>query len=138
MTLMQGLLADLYPTLDDVPPYQRRTRHFHHTRCELTRHGEAGAEAETNAALAAIRRIAKECGMTMAELATKWALLGQGITCCLIGARSVRKLEENVRAAAAPLPPEVVEKLNHATRPLRDKLGDSFDYYESVQNNRTR
>ena len=138
MTLMQGLLADLYPTLADVPPYQRRTRHFHHERCELTRHGEEGVEAETSAALAAIRRIAKECGMTMAELATKWALAGQGITCCLIGARSVRKLEENVRAAAAPLPPEVVEKLNHATQPLLDKLGNSFDYYESYENNRTR
>jgi aryl-alcohol dehydrogenase-like predicted oxidoreductase len=138
MTLMQGLLADLYPTLADIPPYQRRTRHFHHERCELTRHGEEGVEAETGAALAAIRRIAKECGMTMAELATKWALAGQGITCCLIGARSVRKLEENVRAAAAPLPPEVVAKLNQATQPLLDKLGNSFDYYESYENNRTR
>jgi aryl-alcohol dehydrogenase-like predicted oxidoreductase len=76
--------------------------------------------------------------MTMAELATKWALAGQGITCCLIGARSLRKLEENVRAAADPLPPKVVEKLNHATQPLLDKLGNSFDYYESFANNRTR
>lgn len=138
MTLLQGLLTDRYPTLDDVPPYQRRTRHFHHTRCELTRHGEAGAEAETLAALAAIRRMATECGMTMAELATKWALAGQGISCCLIGARSVRKLEENVRAAAAPLPPDVIDRLNHSTRPLLDKLGNSFDYYESFENNRTR
>ena len=138
MTLMQGILADLYPNLDDVPPFQRRTRHFHHTRCELTRHGEDGAEAETNAALVAIRRIAKECGMTMAELATKWALAGQGITCCLIGARSVRKLEENVRAAAGPLPQEVIEKLRLVTQPLLDRLGNSFDYYESLQNNRTR
>lgn len=42
MTLLQGLLADLYPTLDDVPPYQARTRHFASGRSALVRHGEAG------------------------------------------------------------------------------------------------
>jgi len=138
MTLMQGVLADLYPTLADVPPYQRRTRHFHHTRCELTRHGEAGAEEETVTALASIRKTAKDCGLTMAEVAIKWALAGQGITCCLIGARNVRRLEENLRAAVEPLPPDVVERLTCATQPVLDKLGNSFDYYESFENNRTR
>jgi hypothetical protein len=50
----------------------------------------------------------------------------------------VRKLEENVRAAAEPLPAELVEKLNLATRQVLEKLGNSFDYYESFENNRTR
>jgi len=85
-----------------------------------------------------IRKIAKDCGMTMAEIATKWALAGQGITCCLVGARSVRKLEENVRAASQPLPAAIIEELNLATQPVLQKLGDSFDYYESFENNRTR
>jgi aryl-alcohol dehydrogenase-like predicted oxidoreductase len=138
MTLLQGVLSDLYPTLDAVPSYQRRTRHFSAVGSPLARHGEAGAEAETAAALAAIRAIAAECGMTTAELATKWALAGRGITCCLVGVRSVRRLEENVRAAAETLPPGIIERLNAATRPLLEKLGDSFDYYESVANNRTR
>ena len=138
MTLLQGLLADLYPTLADVPLYQARTRHFDHRRSALTRHGEAGAEAETAAALEGIRRIATEAGMTMPELATKWALAGQGITCCLIGARKVTKLEENLRAASQPLPADIRGALNAVTRPLLERLGDSFDYYESVQNDRTR
>ncbi len=138
MTLLQGVLADLYPTLDDVPPYQARTRHFHHSRSQLIRHGEDGAEAETAAALAGIRRIASEAGTTMAELAVKWALAGRGITCCLIGARKVAKLEENVRAVTPPLAPDIIQALNKATRPVLDRLGDSFDYYESVANNRTR
>ena len=138
MTLLQGLLADLYLTLDDVPPYQARTRHFNSRRSELVRHGEAGAETETAAALAGIRRIAKEAGMTMPELATKWALAGQGITCSLIGARKMSKLEENVRAATQPLSIDVVQRLNVITQPVLDKLGDSFDYYESFENNRTR
>jgi aryl-alcohol dehydrogenase-like predicted oxidoreductase len=138
MTLLQGVLSDRYPRLDAVPPYQRRTRHFSAVGSPLTRHGEAGAEAETAAALAAARAIAAECGMTTAELATKWALAGQGIACCLVGVRSVRRLEENARAAAAALPLGIVERLNAATLPLLEKLGDGFDYYESVANNRTR
>jgi aryl-alcohol dehydrogenase-like predicted oxidoreductase len=138
MTLLQGLLADLYPTLGDVPPHQARTRHFHRSRSPLSRHGEEGAEEETNAALAGIRMIARECGMTMAEIATKWALAGQGITCCLIGARSVRKLEENVRAATQPLPAGIMERLNLVTQPVLDKLGNSLDCYESFENDRTR
>jgi len=86
------------------PPYQRRTRHFD-AAAPPGRHGEAGAEAETGAALAAIRAIAADCGMATAELAVRWALAGQGISCCLVGARSVRRLEEDVRAAAEPLAP---------------------------------
>ncbi len=138
MTLLQGLLTDLYPTLAEVPPYQARTRHFHRSRSPFSRHGEEGAEEETNAALAGIRMIARECGMAMAEIATKWALAGRGITCCLIGTRSVRKLEENLRAAEQPLPTVIVEKLNRVTQPLLDKLGNSLDCYESFQNDRTR
>jgi aryl-alcohol dehydrogenase-like predicted oxidoreductase len=138
MTLLQGVLADLYPTLDDVPAYQARTRHFSHRRSELIRHGEDGAEEETAAALAHIRRLAKEAGMTMADLAIKWALAGRGITCCLIGARTVSKLDANVRAAAQPLSSDIIQEVNTVTQPVLDKLGDSFDYYESFANNRTR
>jgi aryl-alcohol dehydrogenase-like predicted oxidoreductase len=138
MTLLQGLLTDLYPTLDDVPPYQARTRHFNAARSSLIRHGGPGAEEETRVAIEEIRRVAREAGLTTAELAVKWALAGQGIVCCLIGARKVSKLESNVQAAAAPLSPALVQRLNAITQPLLDALGDSFDYYESIANNRTR
>jgi aryl-alcohol dehydrogenase-like predicted oxidoreductase len=138
MTLLQGVLTDLYPTLADVPPHQARTRHFSRRRSELIRHGENGAEEETTQALAEIRRIAREAGLTTAALAIKWALAGQGVSCCLIGARKVAKLDANVRAMAGPLSPEIIRALNAATQPLLDTLGDGFDYYESVANNRTR
>jgi aryl-alcohol dehydrogenase-like predicted oxidoreductase len=138
MTLLQGVLTDRYPTLADVPPYQARTRHFSHRRSELIRHGENGAEEATAQALAGIRRIAGEAGMTTAEIAIKWALAGKGISCCLIGARKVAKLDANVRAMTGPLSPELIGALNAATQPLLDTLGDGFDYYESVANNRTR
>lgn len=137
MTLLQGLLADIYPTLDDVPPWQRRTRHFNCERCELTRHGEDGAEDETNQAFADIRSICAETGMTMPEIAVKWAVANKTLTCVLVGARNIKELEANVKAVAEPLPGEIVEKLNKATDALLAKLGPGFDYYESTVDDRT-
>ena len=138
MTLLQGLLADIYPTLDDVSVWQRRTRHFNRKTCELCRHGEDGAEEQTNQALADIRIIAKQCGLTMPQIAVKWALANKAISCALAGARNIKELEDNVRTASQPLDHRIVEKLNIATQPLLEKLGSSFDYYESITCDRTK
>jgi len=137
MTLLQGLLADIYQTLDDVPPYQRRTRHFDCRRCEFTRHGEHGAEVQTNAALAGIREVAVGLGRSMPEVAIQWALAGDGITCALVGARNIQELEANVHAAGQTLPADALTQLNEATQPLLDRLGPGFDYYESAALDRT-
>lgn len=138
MVLLQGILADVYPTLDDVPTWQRRTRHFDSRKCKEVRHGETGAEEETNEALAGIREIARDCGMTMPEIAIKWAIANPAITCVLAGSRNVKELKANVEAVEKPLPKEAVEKLNLVTDKLKHKLGTSFDYYETAANDRTR
>ena len=59
MALWQGVLAGIYPKLEDIPILQRRTRHFDSRHNSLIRHGLPGAEAETVSALAAIRSIAQ-------------------------------------------------------------------------------
>lgn len=138
MSLLQGVLADIYPTLDDVPVWQRRTRHFDSRRTARTRHGLPGAEAETNAALASIRAIARNHGLTMPELALKWAMAGPGITCSLCGSRNLQQLRQNLKAAKEPLTPEIIDELNAVTRRLLEKLGPSFDYYENPDHDRTR
>lgn len=137
MTLLQGLLADLYPSLKEVPPWQRRTRHFSCRSCELARHGEEGAEDQTDRALADIREICRETGWTMPAIATTWAIANPGITCALVGARTVKELEANVRAVRDPLPADVVARLNGATEPLLAALGPGFDYYENTRDDRT-
>lgn len=138
MSLLQGVLADIYPTLEEVPVWQRRTRHFDSRRTTHTRHGLPGAEPETNAALASIRAIARKHRTTMPELALKWAMARPGITCSLCGSRNLRELRQNLEAAREPLAPEIVTELDAATAPLLQKLGPSFDYYESPANDRTR
>jgi len=137
MSLWQGVLAGIYPALDDIPVLQRRTRHFDSRRSPLIRHGLPGAEAETGRALGAIQSIAQASGMTMAEISLKWAMAKEGIVCSLCGARSVAKLRQNLQAAASPLQPEIVAELNRATQPLAEALGPSFDYWQHPDDDRT-
>jgi len=137
MTLLQGLLAKIYPSVDDIPEWRRRTRHFNCNSTPLCRHGEEGFEAETQEALLSIDKIARMNGMTMAGLATKW-VLESGITCALVGARNLAQLEQNVQAAGLKVDAGVITQLNEATNHLKSLMGNHFDYYESKENDRTR
>ncbi len=138
MALMQGVLGDSFPTIESVPVLRRRTRHFDSRRTPQCRHGLEGAEPETQAALDAIRALARKHGMATSDLALKWALAGQGITSSLCGIRNLEQLRVNMRAASQALAPALIEELNRTTQPLLDKLGPSFDYWENPANDRTR
>jgi aryl-alcohol dehydrogenase-like predicted oxidoreductase len=137
MALLQGILADIYPTLEDIPVWQRRTRHFNCKSTKECRHGEEGAEEETNAAIKGIRGICKESGFSMAEIAIRWILENPAITCTLVGSRNVGELEANVKAVNCPLNKEKKAELDQITLPVMEKLGNHFDYYESAENDRT-
>ena len=137
MAMLQGILADIYPTLEDVPVWQRRLRHFNSENNTECRHGESGAEYETNAGLKGIREICTQSGCTMPEIATKWILGNPAIICTLVGSRNIQELEANVKAIQDPLPKDIKAELDRITSPLMEKLGNHFDYYESAENDRT-
>lgn len=137
MALFQGILADIYPRLDDVPVWQRRTRHFNSERTTECRHGEKGVENEVNKALYDIREICSQTGYLMPEIALKWILENPAVSCTLVGSRNIQELEANVRAIQEPLPKEIKTKLDQITLPVMEKLGNHFDYYESAENDRT-
>ena len=137
MALLQGILADIYPELEDIPVWQRRTRHFNCKGIKECRHGEEGIEEETKAALKDIRRICKESGFSMADIAIKWILKNPAITCTLVGSRNASELEANVKAVNSPLNKEIKDELDRITLPVMEKLGNHFDYYESAENDRT-
>ncbi|MEQ6118845.1 aldo/keto reductase [Reichenbachiella sp. MALMAid0571] len=137
MSLLQGILADLYPTIDDIPMLMRRTRHFDDRKNKLSRHGENGFERETQAALDAIRKISKEVGISMPDLALKWAVVNEAISTSLVGVRSVKRLEANIKAINEPLDQQIITDLNLATNTLKDKMGGKLDYYEGAKNDRT-
>jgi len=137
MALFQGILADLYHTIEDVPVWQRRTRHFNSRNNRECRHGEAGAEWETSTAIGGIRDICKKSGIPMSEIAIRWILDNPAITCALVGSRNVSELRANVTAVDAVLTGEISDELNRITLPVMEKLGNHFDYYESAENDRT-
>jgi aryl-alcohol dehydrogenase-like predicted oxidoreductase len=138
MALLQGVLTDRYPTLDDVRPWQRRTRHFDAARAPDARHGLPGEEEATRRALSELRALCRDHGHTLSELALMWTVANPRLACSLVGARTVAQVEANLRAVARPLAADVMTRLNAVTQPLKERLGRSFDYYESPENDRTR
>jgi myo-inositol catabolism protein IolS len=137
MTLLQGLLGGNYSRLKDIPVKHRRTRHFNAKNSVQCRHGEEGVEVEIEKAMSDIRHLCKESGLTISELAIKWILQNPAITCSLVGSRNIRQLESNARSAEGNLPRQVKEELDRISLPIKEKLGNHLDYYESPENDRT-
>lgn len=137
MPLLQGLLAGCFATPDEVPPVLARTRHFRGNR-PGSRHGEAGAEAETFAAINQVTEIARREGVTIAELALAWVAAHADVTCVLAGARTPAQLDDDIRGVSLPLRGELVAELDRITEPLKLKLGPSPDLYEASDRSRIR
>ena len=136
MALMQGVLAGIYETADNVPPFRARTRHFDGKR-PGSRHGEAGAEAEVFATLDRLRQVAGDLGVPMTHVALAWVAAKPGVSCVLLGGRKPEQLARNVGAAELVLSPETVSLLDDITEPVRTKLGPNADYFEGAEKNRT-
>ena len=137
MPLMQGLLTGKYRTVDDVPPFRLRTRHFSSER-DMARHGGPGAEAETFAAVDAVRAIAAELDEPMANVPLAWVMSRPGLVSAIAGARRPDQVARNLKAASLKLSPQVIPRLNAATDELKQKLGDTADYWQTGENSRTR
>ncbi len=89
--LAQGLATKKY--LDGFPDGSRATQNGSFDRAWIT--GDAMAHVR------ALNEIASGRGQTLAQMAISWVLRDQRITSALLGASSVRQLEENVAAASA-------------------------------------
>ncbi|GAA4116349.1 L-glyceraldehyde 3-phosphate reductase [Nocardioides fonticola] len=90
--LAQGLLTDRY--LDGVPADSRAARH-----------GSLDPGVLTDDVLARLRRldaIARGRGQSLAQLALTWVLRDPRVTSVLIGASSVRQLDDNLDALTSP------------------------------------
>lgn len=127
--LAQGLLTGKFRTADGVPEKRARTRLFSASR-KMTRHGEAGCEQETFAALAGIRRVADELGQPMGRVALAWLLAQPGVTSAIVGARNAAQAVENTAAADLRLDADVIARLSNITAPLKQELGSNADPWE--------
>ncbi len=135
MPLLQGILTGKYRTLDEVPWYRLRTRHFRGDR-RGARHGGPGAETEIAEALEGIRALAGELGEPVSDVALAWVSAQPGVTCVLAGARDIGQLQANARGCSLKLSEEALQRLGALTDPVKAKLGPDLDYWESPENSR--
>ena len=135
MPLQQGLLTGKYHSADELPQMRTRTRHFSGSR-PLSRHGEAGAEAEIFAVLDTLRAISQEVNIPLAQLATHWTAYQPGITCAIAGVRSLDQLQEALAGVNLTPPSGLMQRLTELTEPIKQKLGANADYFQSSANSR--
>ena len=65
-------------------------------------------------AVAGLKPIAAELGLTMAQMALKWVLRRAEVASAIIGATRPEQVADNVRAVGAKLPAEALEKIDRA------------------------
>jgi aryl-alcohol dehydrogenase-like predicted oxidoreductase len=74
-------------------------------------------EARGFDAVEALERIAKEKGVTVAQVALAWLLAQSGVTSIIIGANKMSQLEDNLKAADLGLSSAEIEVLSATTAP---------------------
>src|SRR6516225_6776512 len=65
----------------------------------------------------AVRKIAADRGVTMAEVALAWLAARPGVTSTILGARTLQQLETNLRAADLRLTPQETAELSATSDP---------------------
>ena len=110
--LAQGLLTSKY--LRDIPPGSRAAKpHGFLKKEEIT--------ASRRAQIAALNEIALARGQSLAQLAVTWVLRQPAMTSALVGASSVKQVEENVAALDAP--PLSADELQRVEAVLAEPAG---------------
>lgn len=135
--LNQALLTGRYQSADEMPASRTRTRHFRPDRPD-SRHDTPGFEAETFAAVAAIREICADIGQEMVHVALAWLLHKPAVASVLAGARNPQQVESNVLAGALALSGETMRRLDDATADLKAKLGSDPDMWGTGERSRYR
>ena len=135
--LNQALLTGRYRKADEMPYSRTRTRHFRGDRRD-SRHGTAGFEAETFAAVQAIGEICADIGQEMVHVALAWLLHKPGVASVLAGARAPRHIESNLIAGSLSLSDETMRRLDEATDDLKLKLGPDPDMWGTGADSRYR
>lgn len=78
----------------------------------------------------ALAACAEQMGTSSATLALAWALAKPGMTSVIIGARTVEQLDANLAADALAVPPEILARLDAATKP--EEWGYPYDFIGKV------
>ena len=72
-------------------------------------------------AVAKLEPIAKEVGLTMAQLAVAWVLQNKNVSSAIIGATKPTQIKENIKASGVKLDPEIMRKIDQVLGNLPER-----------------
>lgn len=128
-SLMQGLLAGKYKSLQDFPADRARTRMFDASKWDQAVHGEAGAEAEGQALLDTLWKLVNDTGLSMEELAIGWLKSRAAVGGVIVGTRNGAQSRDLKKLLDVNLDDSVLQALTEASDPLKQALGSDIDMW---------
>ena len=128
-SLMQGLLAGKYRSLQDFPVNRARTRMFDHRKWAEVVHKEEGAEAAGQELLDALWTLTEETGLSMEELAIGWLKSRPAVGGVIVGTRNGEQSRGLKKLLDVELEASVLQALDGASEPLKQALGADIDMW---------
>lgn len=128
-SLMQGLLAGKYKSLDDFPADRARTRMFDHRKWSEAVHGEEGAEEAGQELLDTLWRLVDETGLSMEELAIGWLKSRAAVGGVIVGTRNGEQSRGLKKLLDVELDGQVLQTLTDASDRLKTELGRDIDMW---------
>jgi len=129
--LAQGLLTGKFNSPDEIDDERARIRVYSKNR-PGTVHDADGCEKEAFEAIGRIRSICTDIGQPMANVALAWALQQPGVTAVLAGARTPEQVTLNAEAAELTLSADVLNRLNEATKAVKQIMGPNADPWRTA------
>ncbi len=110
--LGQGVLTGKYRPGKEPPPGSRATDDKQNQFIK-----DRVRDKELLERILKLEPIAKEAGMTMAQLALAWCLRHPGVSSAIVGATKPEQVKENCGASGKTIPPELLEKIEELFPP---------------------
>lgn len=128
-SLMQGLLAGKYKSLQDFPVDRARTRMFDSRKWADAVHDEHGAEEAGQSLLDSLWQLVNETGLSMEELAIGWLKSRTAVGGVIVGTRNAEQSRGLEKLLKIDLEDSILQVLNSASDPLKQALGSDIDMW---------
>lgn len=126
--LAQGLLTGKFRRIEDVPVGRRETR-FYKSTWTPCRHTDNGYEDEIFAFIDVLMAFCEKNGLKPTEVAMSFLKRRPEVQTVLVGARSIRQLEQNIAAYEKAIPDSLMDEIEKASDPLKEIMGDNADMW---------
>lgn len=128
-SLMQGLLAGKYKSLQDFPVSRARTRMFDYRKWAEVTHKEEGAEEAGQELLDALWKMTEDTGLSMEELAIGWLKAQSAVGGVIVGTRNGQQSRDLKKLLDIKLDESVLNALTAASDRLKTELGADVDMW---------